>query len=273
MNVYKGTLIFIANFYQNMFNGFSGLNIFDHYYLKLFNVIITTFCFLFFQIFDYDVEYDENATEEKPSVAPVKSNKIQTLKISKVQDIFSGNDYLNEIGITINDDGSTNKICEYTAFIRETCSTKYMRYFWLYYIWAFIGGGFVYFISMYSLERVIDDSGVVNDYWNSGVSIIYSMWLSYHLHCLLETKSHTPQQMLCFIFLSFILFWVVVNINDTSMKNYPPYKGNQWSYLFSSASFHFTSLLCACILVAPRFLWKTMEIGIFYPQFGKIKAA
>lgn len=55
VNVYKGTLIFIANFYQNMFNGFSGLNIFDHYYLKLFNVIITTFCFLLFQIFDYDV--------------------------------------------------------------------------------------------------------------------------------------------------------------------------------------------------------------------------
>lgn len=132
---------------------------------------------------------------------------------------------MNEIGITMNDDGSTNKICEYTAFVRETCSTKYMRYFWVYYAWAFIGGGLVYFISMYSLNCPIDASGVINDYWNSGVSIIYSMWLSYHLHCLLETKSHTPQQVFSFI-CSFVLFWVVVHINDTSMKGIPPYKGN-----------------------------------------------
>jgi hypothetical protein len=45
-------------FWSNWMNGFSGVNIFTHFYFSLYSVMNTNITPVIYLVFEYDVEYD-----------------------------------------------------------------------------------------------------------------------------------------------------------------------------------------------------------------------
>lgn len=56
-------------FFANFTNGFSGINIFTHYYFSLFNVIDTNWDTIFYANFSNDVLYDPSQKKKMVSRA------------------------------------------------------------------------------------------------------------------------------------------------------------------------------------------------------------
>ena len=57
--IFKGHIFMSSMFWANWMNGFSGMNIFTHFYFSLYSVIDTNLDTIIFALFSNDSIYDE----------------------------------------------------------------------------------------------------------------------------------------------------------------------------------------------------------------------
>ena len=182
-------------FYHNWRNGFSGVLLYDTYYYALFRITMTNFALMFYMFFDTEVDYDfksylkELVPDDEEKLKYYDPTKFSMTKLEYMPKYL----YLEKKGISQNSDGSTNNLSEYFWYCRECYSSKMDYYFGYFYIWAYVGGALIYYIAFGTLHKVIgnigDQSGLVNDHWNSGLSIFATLVYVYHFYCIFELRS------------------------------------------------------------------------------------
>ena len=63
---------------------------------------------------------------------------------------------INDQGIKMNSDGSTNNLAEYTWYSRDTLMKKLMKNYVSFIIWAYLSGTFIFLVSVYSMGGIIN---------------------------------------------------------------------------------------------------------------------
>ena len=169
----------------------------------------------------------------------------------------------------MNPDGSTSNISQCYEYVRTEIATQFRLYYKFYFAWAMIVSLITYLISAYTLNGIMDASGQTNDLWNSGVSLVFALVLTYHLTVCLETRAFGPM-VVAFLVVSFQFWPWTVLLNDAVLPS-APYYGNQGT-LFSQPLFLLVAFLDTCILMFPRFVWVLYTKVVQYPEFSKIKS-
>ena len=168
----------------------------------------------------------------------------------------------------MNIDGSTNNLADYTNYSRNTLMKKLQKNYISFFIWAYISGTLIYFISIYALGGIVNSDGHVNNYWNAGVCILATNIISHHIMMLNETRNFTWFNTLLYIF-SFSCLFLTIFIND-SIRTSVFYQ-NQWSFLLSTPLFYLTLFLLVFIVVIPRKIVHIMEHVFMHPEFQHIR--
>ena len=108
-------------FYHNMVNGFSGVLVYDSYYYALFRVSMTNIAQWIQMVFECDVDYDfEKYGKEIKKANPEKLSKYDPTKWDWTKITWPDRtQFMEERGISLNDDGSTNNLPEYFWYCRE----------------------------------------------------------------------------------------------------------------------------------------------------------
>ena len=73
--------------------------------------------------------------------------------------LFRREEYIKNLGIQMNADGTTSNLCEYVRHVREDLAGKSERYFWVYFFWGLFGGYAVYYICAFSLNNMVGRNG------------------------------------------------------------------------------------------------------------------
>jgi magnesium-transporting ATPase (P-type) len=232
MNLFKGLIFSTPTFFANMHNGFSGIPIYDDFYYSLFSVLMTTISCTTYIWVDQVVDMDYE--KYKKSVKPVEKNssydpvKGQAFSIDA---IFGREEWIKKNGISTNEDGSTNNITAFYHYCRDSWIKSMNFQFVFYTIWGFVVGAMMYYFSFGLMDGPISAAGQTNDYWNSGIVLLFVQVLYHHLLCLSESRQWNSF-LLFFYALSFSMFFLVMNMNDNFGKSV--YQENQWSMLMSS---------------------------------------
>ena len=143
-------------------------------------------------LLDTEVDYDFKKYGEESVAADedkLKTYNPVNIEWSKLK-YQNRTAYLTERGISTNNDGSTNNLPEYFWYQRECYSKKMDWYFGLFFVWAYVGGALMYYISFGTLHGVTGvQDGVVNDYWNSAVGVYATLCYVYHFYTFFEFRS------------------------------------------------------------------------------------
>ena len=127
-------------------------------------------------------------------------------------------------------------------------------------------------IAMFTLDGVIGEDGQVNNFWNSGVSILIALVYIYHFTCLLELRSWNFG-VFCGWAVSFIFtFPFTIKWADNSTARLGQYYKNQWP-LYENPLFNFTVFLQIAIILLPTIMYKCVEHSFWHPEFSKIKGS
>lgn len=127
----------------------------------------------------------------------------------------------------------------------------------------------MYYITFYSVSNVINSSGHVNDYWNTGVVLFFTLIATHHALIWTETRNHTWYTIAWYL-LTLIMVYLAISGSD-KLKSSSYYK-NQFSVVLDSPLTWLVVLIQAFINVLPRFLFRTLDGVVFHPEFTKIKA-
>lgn len=161
--------------------------------------------------------------------------------------------YVSSLGYSVESDGSTNNLSELFSFIRDKLILRVNYIFWSYYVWSFMAGAILYFVSALSLSGVVDRSGTVNDIWNMGTAIVFSMVVSNHLFWAIESKSLNCVNVGLYV-ISFVTFMPLsVIMQDNHRKS--DYFHQQFDYLFVSPLFYFVCAFTAIVTIMPRLVY------------------
>lgn len=183
---------------------------------------------------------------------------------------FCKEEYLAQIGVPVNPDGSTSNISQCYEYVRDQIATQFKTYYLFYFWWAMISSLLTYLIAAYTMNGIMGSNGQTNDVWNSGVSLVIALILTYHLTVCLEARSFNLLVVFFIVFSLQFLPWTVI-LND-SVLPYAPYYGNQGD-LFSQPLFLLVVFLNTCILLLPRFVWVLYTKVVQYPEFSKMKSS
>ena len=154
-------------------------------------------------------------TDNNPMRAYYDPNKVESYKDLLQKDIFNRESLVNEKGIDLNTDGSANNLAEYVWYSRNTLMTKFKKNYVLFFIWAYLSGALVFFVSIYSLGGIMNAEGHVNNYWNAGVCVIVTNIVSHHVMIVAETRNFTWFQITIYT-ISFCCLFVTVTLNNSS---------------------------------------------------------
>lgn len=259
---------------SNLTNGFSGLAIYTDFYFALFTVINAFYTLAFFLLLDQDVAFNtERYANDADQIGgqifdhsqlSYDPNNSESLMDLLQQDIFDREKVMNQKGIKMNRDGSTNNLAEYVWYSRVTKMTKFKTNYFYFFIWAYVSGALVFLLSIYALGGIMNSDGHVNNYWNAGVCIIVTNIISHHVMIVNETRNFTWFLTLIYVLSQCCLFLTIL-MNDSSKKSV--FYRNQWSFLYSNPLFYLTLFLLVFIVAIPRKIVHIMEHVFAHPEF------
>ena len=124
LNLWKSSTFVFINLYTNMLNGFSGWEAFRGLYKPLFNVLNTTFSVGLYLLLDQSISYNSKsryAEKKKDAKAHTNPNydPVNSPQKFSLDTLFRSKAYLNEMGISTNEDDSTNNITDSFRYNRD----------------------------------------------------------------------------------------------------------------------------------------------------------
>lgn len=183
--------------------------------------------------------------------------------------IFGRDDWIAKNGISVNSDGSTNNLADFFVYTRDSWIKSMPKIYVANLIWGILCGVILYYITFYSCTGIISKQGYVNDYWNTGVVIFFTLIATHHVLVWTETRNHTAYTSAWYIG-CIILFYLAISGSDKLVTS--SYYKNQFSMVLGSPLTWLTIIIQTFILVMPRYLWRTFDGIVFHPEFTKIKA-
>lgn len=141
-------------------------------------------------------------------------NQVEPLQDLLQTEIFDRDKLLAQKGVSVNSDGSTNNLAEYTWYSRNTLMKMFKKNYVSFFVWAYISGAFVFLISINSLGGILNSDGHVNNYWNAGVCILFTNIISHHVMMIGETRNFSWFLTVFYTFSISCLFLTIL-MNDT----------------------------------------------------------
>ena len=271
--IFAGHIFMAVMFWSNWMNGFSGENIFKGFYFSLYSVLNTNVCPLIYLLFEYDVEYDPKV-KTPMSYTPVSEHFLNKKEgfDKYVERMFDTTKYVKSLGYTFNSDGkSTNNLTASFANVRDTVVNNVDWYFWFYFVVAFSGGSFAYFFILQTFSDAVGQDGQVQDMWNNGVCVFYTMLMVHYVLFVIETRSWNFWTFVGYLVAYATIMPMVINLNDGGSSHY--YGGSQWTMVFDRPVMHLITMITTFIIVLPRYLWLVYQHVFMYPEFQKIKSS
>lgn len=284
LNLFKSILYVAPNLFMNMTNGFSGLSTNVGMYNALFNALNTVLACAGFLLLDQDISFNQDRyVEDAPPLNAPEMNKSEELhapsfnckkslfrnfgqKLSS--DIFDRKKMLEEKGVAMNSDGSTNNIGQYIYYTREVVSKSLIFYYCCSLIWAYLSGLFCTFVCLYGFGEILGPDGQTNGFYNQGALMIIANMVSHHIMVLLETRNIDVWIMGWYVF-SFGTLFLNIWMNDQLIDEYYP---NQWTMMMGNPLFYLVLIIQVFVILAPRLMELCLDYIVFYPEFTKIKA-
>lgn len=277
--LFKSQLFMVPMLTTNMTNGFSGVAMYADTYYAMFDILNTVWVLMAFLLLDQDVAFnteryksdleplnDTQTMDEQP--LPYDPNAVEPMRDLMKKDIFDREKLVTSKGIKLNSDGSTNNLAEYTWYSRNTLMKKFRKNYVFFFIWAYISGAISYIVCSYALGGILKADGLVNDYWNIGVCILFSNVVSNHVMMVNETRNYTWFLVVFYLFSIGCLF-LVVNMNDGAAASV--FYKDHWTYYFRTPLFYLTLFLLVFIIVMPRRIIIIIEHVFARPEFNHVR--
>ena len=168
----------------------------------------------------------------------------------------------------MNADGSTNNMCQYYWYCRDSLMNSLWYLYPAMLVWTYISGILVYYISMHGFGHIVNSDGHVNNYWNVGATIILTDVMAVHVIIFSQTKNYTVFNGGFYAF-SFAMWFVNISLNNIS--DWDVFYENQWSIMLGSPLFWFVLIIQCTVVSFPWIVDKILKDVILHPEFTKIK--
>ena len=206
------------------------------FYNSLYSVMDTTFtnyAFLFVDqtcSFNSEDKYAANKNTSKKAHSNANYDPVRQPQKFSIEALFNKKGYMDQMGISQNEDGSTNNLTDLYMFTRDYTMNRLNQYFIVSSIWCLFAGFIMFFFSYFFLGGAINDSGKINDHWNCGTCAMFVLITCHYIQIIIETKNFTPFNTTIYL-ASYLLYipltvWMCDTINDV-------YRKNQWTENYS----------------------------------------
>jgi hypothetical protein len=124
--------------------------------------------------------------------------------------------------------------------------------------WGFLSGVILYFFCFGAASGIISESGITNDYWNSGMLLFFTLIVTHHCVIFGETRQYTVKTVIMYVeSMAFMLLTIWLCDSGKNPRNV--YFKDQFSIMLKSPLFYLTSGITAFVLVIPRYLMRKYE--------------
>ena len=126
--------------------------------------------------------------------------------------------YLNEMGISTNEDDSTNNITDSFRYNRDHLLQRIDLTYVLSQVWALFSAFIIFFFSFRLLEGPVNSAGLVNDKVNCATNAYFVLITSHFIQVFIETRNYSPMLFTIYL-ISYLLYNpLTVWMNDKLAK-------------------------------------------------------
>jgi len=271
--VLKSIAFVVTNITFNLMNGMSAFSIMDGFYYALYNTMVTVIIPVNYFFYDQDVSFTKLPESMVAPPKPASSKSVASYDPTKgraltLENVLGQQEHFSQMGIRVNQDGSTNNLSDYYAHCRDRGLKRMFSTYAVQQAFGIFAIALVNIIGLVSFGSIIGEDGTVNDFSNAGVLSFSVMALAFHLIVLSEWRHH-DFTITVFNLISLCTFPINVWMSDALSSG--DYANTQFSIIFKSPLFYLCLLVSLAIVVLPLHASKAIYHVVQFPEFSNIR--